>query len=89
MTDRDLESAVRGCICAARAIVSLRKLYAADEGDAYAACINEALSPILHLLSDLFQKCALSHDGEPPWFDFGSEPLTVHDAESKLTEFLE
>src|SRR5689334_2024224 len=81
------ESAVRACIRAARVLDSLRPLYAAD--DAYRPCINAALSPLLHLLGELFRRCTIDQPGEQPWFEFDLEPTSEHDAEIQLRAFLD
>jgi hypothetical protein len=88
MRRRQSESAARDCIRAAKTIESLRSLFD-DPDDAYRPCINESLSPLLHLLSDLFQRSAMAQCEEQPWFDFGIEPLNESDGELKLSRFLE
>jgi hypothetical protein len=86
---RQSESAARDCIRAARVLDSLRLLYAADEDDAYRPCINEALSPLLHLLGELFRRCTVDQPGEQPWYEFDLEPTSEQDAEIKLRAFLD
>jgi hypothetical protein len=82
-----LEASARDCIRAALAIDSLRCLY--DQDDPYRPCINASLSPLLHLLANLFQSCGLAQRCDQPWLDFGDEPTTEREGELKLGRFLQ
>src|SRR5438105_5430141 len=55
----ELKTAVLKCVSAASAIDFVRNLYR-DPEDVYAPCIDNALSDLLHLMSDLLQRCSLA-----------------------------
>ena len=51
--------------------------------------MNTALACVLELLAASARDGTLSRSSEDePWFDFGTEPLTLEGAEAELPEFL-